>query len=257
MEAFPKIIHQTWKTQEIPEPFSLWSSSWKILNPDYEYKLWTDADNFEFIRSQYPDFFDEYVSYDQHIKRVDAVRYFYLYKYGGIYCDLDFECLKNFDSLFLEMKNYEVVFGHMGEEVDFAHAIPNAIMISKPNSHFWLYLISEMRKRINTGKAEYDTGPMLLKHCCEQYPHKEKISILNKATFYGISWNTSQGQSIRHRVLSKRNLLTFSEKRTLFPNAYAITYWTHSWEEGHEPEHYFIRKFKKTLRKLKNQFLKK
>ena len=36
-----------------------------------------------------------YDNYDVNIKRVDAVRYFYLYHFGGLYVDLDFECIKN------------------------------------------------------------------------------------------------------------------------------------------------------------------
>ena len=33
------------------------------------------------------------------IMRADAVRYLYLYEFGGIYADLDFLCLQSFESL--------------------------------------------------------------------------------------------------------------------------------------------------------------
>ena len=38
-----------------------------------------------------------YDGYDIHIKRVDAVRYFYLYHYGGVYLDLDQLCLRELE----------------------------------------------------------------------------------------------------------------------------------------------------------------
>ena len=37
-----------------------------------------------------------------HTKRVDAVRYFYLYLYGGVYIDLDVMCIRPFEALSLQ-----------------------------------------------------------------------------------------------------------------------------------------------------------
>ena len=94
-DKIPKIIHQTWKSRDLPDNFKKWSKIIKDLHPDWEYKLWTDEDNRNFIKNHYSWFLKTYDNYDVHIKRVDAVRYFYLYHYGGVYIDLDFICLKN------------------------------------------------------------------------------------------------------------------------------------------------------------------
>jgi hypothetical protein len=45
----PKILHQTWKSREIPEKWKAAQQSCLSLHPDWEYKLWTDADGLEFI----------------------------------------------------------------------------------------------------------------------------------------------------------------------------------------------------------------
>lgn len=45
----PKILHQTWKTREIPEKWQAAQKSCVELHPDYEYRLWTDADSLQFI----------------------------------------------------------------------------------------------------------------------------------------------------------------------------------------------------------------
>jgi len=228
-DTIPKIIHQTWKTCKLPALFDTWSSTWKAFNPGYQYRLWTDEDNLNFIKSRYPRFLADYLSYNQHIKRVDAVRYFYLYEHGGIYCDLDFECLMGFDDLLARYSNKDVILGYMGTDRDFIHCIPNAIMISKPKSPFWLHVIREMKKRINRGRPEFDTGPILLKQCYDSYENKDEIAVLNQDVFYGINWASEEGQRMRHRVVFNKTLLSEKEKTALFPNAYAVTYWTHSW----------------------------
>ena len=228
---FPKIIHQSWKDYNVPENFQKWSETWKKFNPDYQYKLWSDQDNLQFINDEFTYFLNKYNSYNHHIKKVDAVRYFYMYKYGGIYCDLDFECLKNFDKLLKDNIEYEVILGYMGEDRNFDHCLPNALMISKKESKFWLHLIKIMESRINNSTPEYDTGPILLKHAYESYPEKHQIKILDPIYFYTIDWNTSFGKSMR-RKFGNDNIKESKKqkkKNIYFKDSYAITYWTHSW----------------------------
>jgi len=228
---FPKIIHQTWKNYDLPKDFKTWSNTWKLYNPDYNHKLWSDEDNLFFIDKEFNYFLDKYNSYNHHIKKVDAARYFYMYKYGGIYCDLDFECLKNFDHLLEEYKEYEVILGYMGEDRNFDHCIPNALMISKEGSDFWLHVIKNMEDRINSGTPENDTGPILLKQSYESYPEKHKIKILDPIYFYSIDWNTSFGKSMRRKFGNEniKNSKKEKKKKIYFKDSYAITYWTHSW----------------------------
>ena len=104
----PRIIHQTWKTNEIPERWRSWQQSWRDRHPDYAYRYWTDADNREFMALHYPDYLDVYDGHKLGVHRADMVRYFILRHFGGIYADMDFEALKPLDPL-LEGKS--LVFG--------------------------------------------------------------------------------------------------------------------------------------------------
>ena len=228
--TFPRLIHQTWKTAKLPELFDTWSQSWTRYNPDYARRLWTDEDIGKFIEKYAGDFVEEFNSYDHFIKRVDAFRYFLLYEYGGIYCDLDFECLKNFDPILEEYQDYDVILGYMGKDLDFAQSIPNAIMISKPKSPFWLYVISEMKQRINTGRPEYDTGPKLLKHCVDTYPAKKEVKILDDSLFYPLNWKVEETQKVRKLIFEDGHRYEDGEFKKRFPDSFAITYWAHSWE---------------------------
>lgn len=61
--------------------------------------LWTDASSREFIAQHYRWFLDTFDSYPYPIQRADAIRYFVLHHYGGIYMDLDIGCLRRLDPL--------------------------------------------------------------------------------------------------------------------------------------------------------------
>lgn len=70
-----------------------------VSYPLSEYKLWTDASSREFIAENYPWFLDTFDAYTYAIQRADAIRYFVLHYYGGVYIDLDIGCLKPMDPL--------------------------------------------------------------------------------------------------------------------------------------------------------------
>ena len=63
--------------------------------------LWTDASSREFIAQNYRWFLDTFDSYPYPIQRADAIRYFVLHHYGGIYMDLDIGCLRRLDPLLI------------------------------------------------------------------------------------------------------------------------------------------------------------
>ncbi|KAG2077312.1 glycosyltransferase family 32 protein [Suillus decipiens] len=99
LERIPRIIHQTWKSETLPADWKHLSEACRNMMPDYDYMLWTDASSREFIAEHYSWFLDTFDNYDFTIQRADAIRYFVLYHYGGIYLDLDVGCLRPLDPL--------------------------------------------------------------------------------------------------------------------------------------------------------------
>ncbi|KAF5835604.1 nucleotide-diphospho-sugar transferase [Dunaliella salina] len=95
----PRRIHQTWKDKHVPEQWQLAQASCQKLHEDYEYKLWTDEDAEQLIATKYPWFLKTFKTYPHGIQRADALRYFVLYEYGGIYIDLDIACKERLDFL--------------------------------------------------------------------------------------------------------------------------------------------------------------
>jgi len=91
----PKIIHQIWLGDSIPNKLYEYMDSIKSANPGYEYRLWTDveAEEFEFKNKE---LFDSCKNSGQ---KSDILRYAILEKFGGIYLDTDFIGVKSFDEL--------------------------------------------------------------------------------------------------------------------------------------------------------------
>jgi mannosyltransferase OCH1-like enzyme len=97
--SIPRIIHQTWKSREVPARFQAAARSWRDRHPGWEYVLWTDIDIDRFVRDHFPGLVALFRRYPDQIQRVDAFRYLLLQRVGGVYADLDIECLRSFEPL--------------------------------------------------------------------------------------------------------------------------------------------------------------
>jgi mannosyltransferase OCH1-like enzyme len=100
-QIIPKILHQTYKNASIPPVWQEAQASCLALHqePDWQYKLWTDEASAEFIKQEYEWFYDTFMSYPYPIQRADAIRYFVLAYYGGVYLDLDDGCNRELEPL--------------------------------------------------------------------------------------------------------------------------------------------------------------
>jgi len=173
----PKIIHQT-----APSDKSKWHNdwyscqeSWKTHFPDFEYKMWTDEDNLKLIETDYPWFLETYNKYTININRIDIVRYFILYKYGGIYADMDYMCIKNF---YNNLPKNKISISE--SPFKFNEKLQNALMCSPINHPFWMKLIYKSTERLykndNIGSVLYIAGPQLISDTYDE--NKDDINIL-------------------------------------------------------------------------------
>ena len=139
----PKLIHQTWKTSDIPRKWLRFANTVKTLNPDWKYKLWSDADNDEFVKKEYPEFYDIFTGFSRGIMRADVIRYLIMYKIGGVYLDLDYEILKPFD-----FGNCDIVLP-LNRSKDYGDAkdeLGNCFFASAPGHKFWSDVINDLKK---------------------------------------------------------------------------------------------------------------
>jgi hypothetical protein len=83
LSAVPKLLHQTWKSTELPSKFEGWSKTCREKNLDWEWVLWTDEDNLKLVRKYFPWLEDTYLALPGDIYRADLVRNMYMYIFGG------------------------------------------------------------------------------------------------------------------------------------------------------------------------------
>jgi hypothetical protein len=153
----PKIIHQQWKTDTIPDGvFTEYHARWKKLFPEPEYKhmLWTDKSGRKLIADHFPWFLEAFDGYAMNIQRADSMRYFILYHYGGLYADLDYEPFVNFwdalpnDRVSLIESPYKI-----NEQVQ------NSLMSSPASDPFWNVTFELLYERRTSHKVLSSTGP--------------------------------------------------------------------------------------------------
>lgn len=144
----PRIIHQTWGSQEMPGELREFQHSWRAHHPGWEYRLWSDADNLRLIRQHYPEFTEYYTTVTPGILKVDFARLAYLHHMGGIYADLDVEVLKPFDPL-LEGSNIVSgwEFNGIGQRMRGRDFVCNALMASPAGHPVWLEIMHLMSSR--------------------------------------------------------------------------------------------------------------
>ncbi len=132
----PKIIHQT-APQDRRNWHPIWKfcqESWKQQYPkeDFTHIFWNDGDNDKFIRTEFPEYYQLYQDFGNNvILKVDFVRYAILYKYGGIYADMDIFFNKNFYSML--DSNICIVQALCSREI-----VQNSLMASVPGDKRWL-----------------------------------------------------------------------------------------------------------------------
>lgn len=194
----PKIIHQTWRDKDLSEDFQMLADSWKELHPEWHYILWTDEMNREFIKRFFPDFLLQYDSYESIIQKVDAVRYFILYKIGGLFVDLDFECIENIESL---IASSACVFAlepiaHC-EQFKKEKIICNAFMACRSGNDF-MKTICDSLSSFSWQDQHFinnilgTTGPFALTEIYDNYLLKDRVTILSSNTVYPLSVNEAK-----------------------------------------------------------------
>lgn len=111
--GIPHIIHQIWYQGEnnIPPQYVQFQRTWKEHHSDWKYMLWSEKSITELIEKEYSWFMDTFNSYSLMIQKIDAAKYFILHSFGGVYVDLDIECIRDIEH---ELKEESLVVSASG-----------------------------------------------------------------------------------------------------------------------------------------------
>jgi mannosyltransferase OCH1-like enzyme len=237
-DRIPKVIHMVWLGKKFPEKFHKFRQSWINHHPDWTHILWVDnPENYKFgelvkdiadlenkllagqcagkkividvkhIKLYNQRYYDKSVNFGE---KSDLFRYEALYKYGGLYVDVDFECLKPFNDL---NSQYDFYCGIQPLDVN-ALALNIALMGTIAQHPILKDCIETIKDDMYLSKVFVRTGPV---HFTKSFWRKaDDDTLLNIAFpatyFYPLG------------ICQPRNM-----KNIIKNESYAVHWWAGSW----------------------------
>jgi len=186
--SIPMIIHQTWKTSDIPEIFQKYQQTWMTNHPGWEYRFYNDHDCRQYVKKKYPELLELYDHLPRQIQRIDIFRYLVIKKEGGLYADIDMECLRPMTRLFSGRNCLFSIEAHLTtqrqKELGYPepYQIGNCIFASEP-SHWFFNTIIDRITRLSGSSVRDDkdvedtTGPRMLTRLYYELDEDRKADI--------------------------------------------------------------------------------
>jgi len=205
----PHIIHQIWVgPNPIPKNSKQFIKHIKELHPDFEYRLWSDKDitpknfvNYDIIK--------EAKSYAQ---KSDIMRYEILYRYGGVYLDIDIELYKNIEPL---LTNDLVI---CKEDMFTNIHICNAFIACTKHNPNLKRCVDGISKIDFNKPINFASGPMYFR---KHIVMNKNVTILDTNVLYPVHWLTHK----IYMLFGKPNY-----KKSMFSDeTYGIHQWAHNW----------------------------
>ncbi len=184
----PRLIHQTWKSEVLPEDLAPFAETWPRHNPSWQRTLWTDEMLLEFVYEHYPQYFEVYCSYSDGVCRADAARYMLLHTYGGLYADIDVECLDDLSPITDEAR---VVLCHEppahwplhAPRRQLPYVLFNGVMASPAGHPFWLHVLDHLPGQRHANDILDMTGPCLLTGAYLTFADKDSVVVHDSRLF--------------------------------------------------------------------------
>lgn len=149
-QEIPKIFWQTMKSNQVPAVMKEYADTWIDNNPEYEYRFFDDDDIIDFISSDFPEYMEAYKKIKYGASKADLWRYLIMYKYGGIYVDMDCRCINPLRQWIDPRAKYVT---QLGINKDFCQWL----IISVPQNPIFLKAAQTAKRNIenNSCQAEY------------------------------------------------------------------------------------------------------
>jgi mannosyltransferase OCH1-like enzyme len=182
-----RIIHQVWfgtmpnkrEANKTYKKFKKYRDSWKVKNPTWYHMEWDKRMSELFVFNFFPEHYDLYINYVYEIQKCDAIRYMILYRYGGLYVDMDYYCVKSFDEVFSLYKSPLYLVQTPNRSGDY---VSNSLMYSVANHPYWKSLLVEMEIDKYTPiyyskhlTVMFTTGPGLVNRVYQKYKRRYKL----------------------------------------------------------------------------------
>jgi mannosyltransferase OCH1-like enzyme len=180
-----KNIFQSWYTKDLHPLVQGKINGIKKINPEYSYHLYNDTDMDNFVNEHFVGVIAEcYNKLNIIVAKVDFWRYLVLYKYGGVYLDMDIICKKNLNNFL----HYDLVLAKSTTNI--VSYFTNGFYMVIPNHPFFKFCIDKLPEYTDSfqyfGKHLYvmnSTGPLFLTKMVHDYGTIPNSYILTKNEF--------------------------------------------------------------------------
>jgi mannosyltransferase OCH1-like enzyme len=193
-----KIIHQIWVGKfEMPDREKKFIEKLIAMNPSYEHKLWVN-DNIPELPQNIKKLYEAFGIAKDYAHQADVLRVYLVKLYGGIYLDVDFDCIEGFENT--NFHEYEgLYFNHGGNDF----TIPNGAFGSSKDAP----LINYLCEQIDSAKWGW-YGPSWMGNMVRQYyglpfecQHELLIpKLVNDNIKYHFFWELER-DNFRHHAL--------------------------------------------------------
>ena len=202
-----KIIHQVWfgtipnkisasKTYKNLKPYR---DSWINKNPNWFYMSWNLSNCNKLIKQFYPQHLQMFKNYPYDIQRCDAIRYFILHRYGGLYADMDYYCNKPWDEVVNKYPETLYLVQTPNNISSYKIHISNSLMYSAVKNHpYWNSIFIEMELKKDSPyyynrhlTIMMTTGPSIINRIFNKYKYRYRINYYPANLFhpYGLANN--------------------------------------------------------------------
>lgn len=262
-ESIPRVLHFTWKTDqldELPELFRKIQLKWRMLNPDWEIRIWTDEECEQMVKDYYPEYYFFYSDFEVTAERSDIWRYLVLDKFGGYYADMDIEPLQPLDELVKLVKDPDCVLGlepevHAILLYNKYHVIGNAFLGSRPGHPLWKWLIPQSIKRYYSDRNPKDekdatkiTGPIAVDNVIQRNPEVTRSCVLLKPDVTAPAYDITQKPYERCQPILEKQELKYGNEENPYvriceeidavgeenkdypPESFMVHHWAHTWQ---------------------------
>jgi len=217
----PLKIHQIWiGPKPLPEKFKWMVKTWKDKHPSWEYKLWVNEDLKKFKLTNRAAF-DKAKNWGA---KSDILRYEIVNRYGGVYVDIDFECIKPLDQLNYTYDFYSCLIGGTAD-------IANGLVASKANHPVLIECIKRISniKKFSSNHNDIlnTTGPRFFTDIVIDFLQQKlnnKIIILPASFFF--PFPRELRKKFWSGLYSNQEVYSF-----LKSESFAIHYWATSWQD--------------------------
>lgn len=245
----PKIFHYIWLGKKLPEQYDPFLQTWLKYHPDWTFIFWVDNPknyylgeikdfnldslkkyietenisnkriviDIKNINFENKTFFDSTRNYGQ---RSDILRWEVLYRFGGVYIDVDFECIKPLDILHY---TYDFYTGIQPLDTSFIQ-LGAALLGTIPNHPILQRCVETIKEDWKYPQIILSTGPLHFTKCFyEAFMIGNFVNIALPASyFYPCGYEEQR--------LPRKNWIR--------PESFAAHHWAGSWlkPEGWDPK---------------------